>query len=63
MSVPDIRSLSAFDINKIQQSLNRFLVTQLSWRDSPKYDPDLRGGKYQWESAGNEAYAEREEFQ
>lgn len=62
MSAPDIRSLSAFDINKIQQSLNEFLATQTSWRDSPVYDPDSRGGRALWEAARGRAAESREDF-
>lgn len=62
MAAPDIRSLSAFDINKIQQSLNKFLATQGSYRDSPMYDPNQRGFRTQFEEAKRKAAAPRAEF-
>lgn len=59
---PDIKSLSAFDINKIQQSLNKFLATQGSYRDSPMYDPNQRGFRSQFEAAKRKAAEPRAEF-
>ena len=63
MAVPDIRSLSAFDINKIQQSLNKYKATQGSYRDAPGYDPNQRGFRSQFEEAKRKAAKPRREFQ
>ena len=63
MAAPDIRSLSAFDINKIQQSLNKYKATQGSYRDAPGYNPNQRGFRSQFEMAKREAAAPRREFQ
>ena len=59
---PDIKSLSAFDINKIQQSLNKYTATQGSYRDSPMYDPNQRGFRTQFEAAKRKAAEPRIEF-
>lgn len=59
---PSIKSLSAFDINKIQQSLNKYKSTQGSYRDSPMYDPNQRGRRTQFEEAKRKAAAPRIEF-
>jgi len=60
---PDIRSLSAFDINKIQQSLNKYKSTQGSYRDAPGYDPSQRGFRTQFEEAKRKAAEPRRQFQ
>ena len=62
MAAPDIKSLSAFDINKIQQSLNKYKSTQGSYRDSPMYDPNQRGRRTQFEMAKEKAAAPRRGF-
>ena len=60
---PDIKSLSAFDINKIQQSLNKYTATQGSYRDAPGYDPNQRGFRSQFDRARREAADSRSGFQ
>jgi YesN/AraC family two-component response regulator len=60
---PDIRSLSAFDINKIQQSLNKYQATQGDYRDAPGWDPSQRGFRTQFEIDKREAAAPRKQFQ
>ena len=63
MAVPDIRSLSAYDLNKIQQSLSQYKATQGDYRNSPMYDPNQRGLKSQFDRDKREAAATRSPFQ
>lgn len=54
MAVPDIRSLSAFDINKIQQSLSQYQATQNRPSGLSRFE------RRDFESAGRQARAARQ---
>jgi hypothetical protein len=62
-TAPDISQLSAYDLNKIQQSLNKYTATQGSYKDAPGWDPSQRGFRSQFEIAKEKAAAPRRQFQ
>ena len=61
-TAPTIQNLSAYDLNKVQQSLNQYQATQGSYKDAPGYDSNKRNFRTNFERAGAEARAQEKTF-